>query len=65
MEITPRLRGLIAGRAPTDSLRQAAIEEGMLTLKESARQLVLNGTTALSEMLSISVEELNLLTDKS
>jgi type IV pilus assembly protein PilB len=61
MEITPRLRGMIAGRAPTARLREAAIEEGMLTLKQSARHLVLDGTTALHEMLSISVEDLNLL----
>ena len=61
MEITPRLRGLIAGRAPTDTLRDAAIDEGMLTLKQSARHLVLDGTTALQEMLSISVEDLSLL----
>ena len=61
MEITPRLRGLIARRAPTDTLRDAAIEEGMLTLKQSARRLVLDGTTALQEMLSISVEDLSLL----
>ena len=65
MEVTPRLRGLIAGGASTDTLRDAAIEEGMLTLQESARRLVLDGTTALTEMLSISVEEMNLLTDKS
>ena len=61
MEITPRLRGMIARRAPTDTLREAAIEEGMLTLKQSARRLVLDGTTALQEMLSISVEDMSLL----
>ncbi len=61
MEITPRLRGLIASRAPTDALREAAIEEGMLTLKQSARRLVLDGTTALQEMLRISVEDMSLL----
>ncbi len=61
MEITPHLRGLIAGRASTDTLRDAAIEEGMLTLKQSARRLVLDGTTALHEMLSISVEDMSLL----
>ena len=64
MEISPRLRGLIASRAPTDTLRDAAIEEGMSTLQESARKLVLDGITALHEMLSISVGEMNLLTDK-
>ena len=57
MEITPRLRGLIAGRAPTDTIRNTAIEEGMLTLKQSVRRLVLDGTTALTEMYAISVED--------
>ena len=57
MEITPRLRGMIARRAHTDSLREAASEEGMLTLKQSVRRLVLDGTTAITEMHAISVEE--------
>ena len=57
MEITPTLRGMIARRAHTDSLRKAAIEEGMSTLKQSARRLVLNGTTAISELHAISVED--------
>ena len=63
MEITPNLRSMIAGRAPTARLRDAAIDEGMLTLKQSARKLVLDGTTALQEMLSVSVEDLSLLDD--
>ena len=57
MEITPNLRGYIARRAPTDSLREAAIDEGMLTLKQSVRRLVLDGTTSLTEMQRISVED--------
>ena len=57
MEITPQLRGLIARRAPTDSIRETAIGEGMLTLRQSVRRLVLDGTTAISEMHSISVED--------
>ena len=57
MEITPTLRSMIARRAHTDSLRKAAIEEGMSTLKQSARRLVLNGTTAISELHAISVED--------
>ena len=61
MEITPTLRGMIAGRVSTDQLREAAIGEGMLTLKQSARRLVLDGTTTLSEMQRISVEDLGLL----
>ena len=57
MEITPRLRGMIARREHTDSIRAAAIEEGMRTLRQSARNLVLDGTTAITEMHAISVED--------
>ena len=57
MEITPNLRAYIARRAPTDALREAAIGEGMLTLKQSVRRLVLDGTTTLMEMQRISVED--------
>ena len=65
MEISPRLRGLIASRAPTDTIRETAVEEGMLTLQESARRLVLDGTTSLQEMLSISVEDMNTILENS
>ena len=64
MEITPTLRGYIARKAPTDTIREAAIQEGMLTLKQSVRRLVLDGTTTISEMQRISVEDLNLLGDE-
>ena len=57
MEITPHLRGYIARRANTDVLRDAAVAEGMLTLKRSARRLVLDGTTTMLEMQRISVED--------
>ena len=57
MEITPRLRGMIARKAHTDSLREAAIEDGMSTLKQSARRLVLDGITAMSELQAITVED--------
>ena len=60
MEITPTLRGMIARRETTDVLREAAIGEGMLTLKQSVRRLVLNGTTSMTEMQRISVEDLDL-----
>ncbi len=59
MEITPKLRGMIAGRASTDALRDAAIGEGMLTLKQAVQRLVLDGTTSLTEMHRISVENDN------
>ena len=57
MEITPQLRSMIARRAHTDTLREAAIEEGMMTLKQSARRLVLDGTTSITELHTMSVED--------
>lgn len=59
MEITPALRTMISRRCSTDELREAALREGMHTLRQSARRLVLEGTTSLSEMQRISVEDQN------
>lgn len=64
MEITPALRSLIARGRPTDEIRDTAIAEGMNTLHESARRLVLNGTTSISEMRRISVEDITQQADK-
>lgn len=57
MEVTPRLRAMIASRASTGELRAVAIKEGMSTLHRSARRLVLEGQTTIAEMLRISVED--------
>ena len=57
MEITPTLREMISRRSPTDELRAQAEREGMLSLEKSARRLVLEGVTSLSEMKRISVED--------
>ncbi len=64
MEITPELKALISHRASTDELRQAALAQGMHTLRHSARRLVLSGTTAISEMQRIIVEDANELTEE-
>ena len=56
MEITPHMRTLIAQKASTSKLREAAIADGMKTLHDSARRLVLEGQTTIAEMLRISVE---------
>ena len=58
MEITPRMRTMISHRCDTGTLRETAIAEGMHTLRESARRLVLEGTTSISEMQRISVENM-------
>ncbi|MBR7148061.1 MAG: Flp pilus assembly complex ATPase component TadA, partial [Firmicutes bacterium] len=56
MEITPTLKSMISRKCPTDQLRDKALEEGMHTLSQSARRLVLEGTTSISEMKRISVD---------
>jgi len=56
LEVSHRVRDLIASRAPTAEIRDAAVEEGMSTLHSSARRLVLEGETTISEMMRISVE---------
>ena len=65
MEISPRLRTMIARRTSAGELREAAIEEGMETLGASVRRLVLEGTTSITEMQRISVEARNNLDDIS
>ena len=56
MEITPELRSIISGRGNADELRQAALKQGMRTLRESARALVLSGVTSIAEMQRIAAE---------
>jgi type IV pilus assembly protein PilB len=63
MEISPHLVELIARKAPADVLRETAISEGMSTLKHSARRLVAQGITSISEIQRISTDELGLLED--
>ena len=64
MVITPTLRGMIARNRPTDEIRDTAIAEGMETLHASARRLVLDGTTSISEMRRVSVADITLLVDE-
>lgn len=64
MEITPTLRSMIARRCSADELRQAAISEGMHTMRESAKRLVLEGVTSISELQRISVEDQNEVQDE-
>jgi len=59
MEISPTIRGLISSCASSAEIRATAIGEGMHTLDESARKLVLGGITSLSEMKRIKIEDEN------
>src|SRR5690606_10285629 len=51
MEISDRLRELIVTGAPTAELKQVAMEEGMLTLRQSGLEKVRQGVTSLEEVV--------------
>lgn len=57
MEISPRLKKIISNREDSEILKQAALEEGMSTLRMSAARCVRQGITSYSEMLRVSFEE--------
>ncbi len=54
MPISSNIRNLIYHDANADLLRKQAIEEGMSTLQESCRRLVLEGITTTEELIRVS-----------
>lgn len=56
MEITPSLKTIISKGGDAEDIKNQALKEGMYTLRMSATELVLDGTTSLSEMLKVSFE---------
>jgi type IV pilus assembly protein PilB len=54
LPITKRIRKCINDGDNADEIKDEAMEEGMITLREDAIRLVLNGTTSMDEMLRIT-----------
>ncbi len=54
MEMTKDLRVLVDQRTTTDVLRDQSIKEGMTTLRESCRQLALEGKTTMEELIRVT-----------
>ncbi|MCK4532330.1 type IV-A pilus assembly ATPase PilB [bacterium] len=54
MEINDRIRDLVLERASTHVVKQAACEEGMLTLREAAVKKLLSGTTTVEEVMRVT-----------
>ena len=52
------LRKLVFDNANEDEIRQAAMKQGMETLRDAGNQRVLDGTTTVDEILRSTVEEL-------
>lgn len=56
MTITPKIRHVITVHGTTEDIRDAALSEGMHTLRMSASALVRQGVTSFSEMMKVSFE---------
>ncbi len=56
MEVTHSLQNIIAKQQNADTIKAAAITEGMKTLRMSATEFVLEGTTSISEMKKVSFD---------
>lgn len=57
MEISPAMKRIISREDGTETIKKQALEDGMHTLRMSAAEYVLDGTTSISEMLRVSFEE--------
>lgn len=56
MEIDDDIRKLIMENADADKIKKKAIENGMITMFDDAREKVLNGVTTIDEMLRVVKE---------
>jgi type IV pilus assembly protein PilB len=57
LRLSDKLRDLINREAPTDMLREVAIEEGMKTLLTYSLQLVIEGRTTLEEVERVTLSD--------
>lgn len=56
MKITPTLKRLITSHANPEEINNAALNEGMNTLRMSAARLVVEGITSLNELKRVTIE---------
>jgi type IV pilus assembly protein PilB len=54
LDLTDRIREMIVDRRPTSEIKRAAIEEGMITLRESGLAKVRSGITTLREINKVT-----------
>lgn len=54
LAVTREIRELISRGASVDQLQQMAIRQGTETLRESCKELVLNGTTTIDELIKVT-----------
>jgi type IV pilus assembly protein PilB len=56
MEITPALKRIIADKGTTEQIKEQTVKDGTHTLRMSASEYVIAGTTSVSEMVKVSFE---------
>ena len=56
MEVSPKLKTIISKGGDAEDIKNQALKEGMYTLRMSATELVLDGTTSYSEMMKVSFD---------
>jgi type IV pilus assembly protein PilB len=57
MEVTEHLRDIIAKNEGTEVIEAEAKKNGLRTLRENAAELIIQGTTTVSEMLKITMDD--------
>ncbi len=57
MMLTDELRRMVTRNEPTEALKQKAIEEGMMTLRQVAERKVKEGITSVEELLRVTKED--------
>ena len=56
MEVTQPLKSIISKNGDAEAIKDKALEEGMSTLRMSATEYVLDGTTSINEMMKVSFD---------
>ena len=54
LPITKRVRAIINNGGNSDEIQAEAVEEGMITLREDLKRLVIDGTTSIDELLRLT-----------
>jgi len=57
MTVTSDIRELINAKVSSDVIGAQAVKNGMKTLRETAKRLVLQGKTTIDEMIRLTYEE--------
>jgi type II secretory ATPase GspE/PulE/Tfp pilus assembly ATPase PilB-like protein len=59
MPISDQIRAMIPTHAPAVEMRKVAATQGMCSLRDDGKRLVLEGRTTLEEVLRMTKEELS------